>query len=101
MLSQHATQFIPLIGEAEKLKILEIQKLRYEILKQAYDLSNQQKSVVNIFDIGESLGIEKDKLIKIYVYLEDEGLIEFYALGGCFFITNKGKEFIEKINRIF
>jgi TIR domain len=102
-LSQPVSQFLLLINEVEKLKILEIQKLRYNILKLTYDLSNQKKSIVNLFKIGEPLGIEKEKLERIYFYLEDEGLIDFYALGGCFFITDKGKELIEKrsSNRIF
>jgi predicted transcriptional regulator len=94
---------LPLINEVEKFKILEIQKLRYNILKLTYDMSNQKKSIVNLFKIGEPLGIEKEKLERIYFYLEDEGLVDFYALGGCFFITDKGKELIEKrnSNRIF
>jgi predicted transcriptional regulator len=98
-----ASQFLPLINEAEKFEILEIQKLRYNILKLTYDMSTQKKSIVNLFKIGEPLRIDKEKLERIYFFLEDEGLIDFYALGGCFFITDKGKELIEKrsSNRIF
>ena len=93
--SQPASQFLPSISEVEKSKVLEIQKLRYDVLRQTYDLSNQ---IVNLFEIGELLGIQKETLERIYFYLEDEGLIDFYALGGSFFITNKGKELIEKRN---
>lgn len=94
---------MPSIDEVEKSKLLEIQKLRYNVLKQTYDLSNQKRRIVNLFGIGELLGIEREKLESIFFYLEDEGLIDFYALGGCFFITDKGKELIEKrnSNRIF
>jgi predicted transcriptional regulator len=48
-------------------------------------------------------GIENEKLERIFFYLEHEGLIYFYALGGDFYITDKGKEVIEKnrFNRIF
>lgn len=68
-----------------------------------FSLSNQKRSIVNLFKIGEHLGIEKEKLERVYFYQEDEGLIDFYALGGCFFITDKGKDLIEKrsSNRIF
>ena len=72
-----------------------IQKLRYDVLRQAFVLSNKMR-VVNLFKIGGYLGIENEKLHRIYYYLEDEGLIDFFALGGCFFITDKGKELIEK-----
>ena len=43
-------------------------------------------------------GIENEKLERIFFYLEHEGLIYFYALGGDFYITDKGKEVIEKID---
>jgi predicted transcriptional regulator len=77
--------------------------LRYTILKQAYELSYQNKEILNIFKIGLPLGIENEKLERIFFYLEHEGLIYFYALGGDFYITDKGKEVIEKnrFNRIF
>jgi predicted transcriptional regulator len=78
--------------------------LRYNVLKLTYGrLSNQKIRVVNLFEIGEALGIEKEKLERIYFCLEDEGLIDSIALGGTFSITNKGKELIEQanINRIF
>jgi hypothetical protein len=100
---QGMPQFIQSIGEAERLKILEIQELRYSILKETYNLYNQNIKAVNLFKIGEPRGIEREKLERIYFYLEDEGLIDSIALGGTCYITNKGKELIEKgnINRIF
>ena len=100
---QGTAQVIQSVGEVERLKILEIQELRYSILKETYNLYNQKIKAVNLFKIGEHLGIERKKLERIYFYLEDEGLIDSVALGGTFSITNKGKELIEKgnINRIF
>lgn len=91
------------INEEQKKAVFEIQKLRHVVLKRVYDMSNEKIKIVNLFEIGEPLGIEKEKLKMIYYYLEDEAFIGFYALGGCFFITDKGKEFIEKnkSNRIF
>lgn len=98
------TEFLHSIGEVEKSKVLEIQKLRHDVLKLAYDrISNQKIRVVNIFEIGEVLGIEREKLQRIHFYLEDEGLIDPISLGGSFLITDKGKQLIEKgdSNRIF
>ena len=45
--SHPASQLLPSLGEVEKSKILEIQKLRYDVLKQTYDLSNQKSTIVN------------------------------------------------------
>lgn len=59
---------------------------------------------MNLFELGEPLGVKKEKLERVYFYLEDAGLIDFFALGGKFFITDTGREFIEKnpnSNRIF
>jgi hypothetical protein len=90
-------EFIHSITKDELNDLYEIQKMRYTILKQAYDLSYQKNGIIlNIFKIGQPLGIEKEKLERIFFYLEHEGLIAFYALGGDFYITNKGKETIEK-----
>jgi len=91
------------ISEEQKQALFDIQKLRYDILKKAYEMLNEGKETVNIHEIGEPLGIQKEDINRIYFYLEDEELIQFYALGGDFLITDKGKEFIEKStsNRIY
>jgi len=73
--------------------LLEIQRLRADILKQAFSSSAK---VVNLFVIGVPLGIEKEKLERIYFYLQDEGLIDFYALGGDLVLTEKGREMLKK-----
>jgi len=90
------------ISEEQKQAIFDIQKLRYAILKKAYEMFKEGIETVNIHEIAQPLGIQKEDLNRIYFYLEDEGLIEFYALGGSFSITDKGKEFIENTtsNRI-
>jgi predicted transcriptional regulator len=91
------------ISEDQKQEITHIQKLRFDVLKDAFDMFERGVTFVNIHEIGRSLGIEKEDFNRIYFYLEDEGLIEFYALGGSFFITDKGKTLIEKStsNRIY
>lgn len=88
--------FKPIIDLNAKNEILEIQKLRYTILKNAYEFWSQNVKVVNIFELGKPLGINNEKLERIYFYLEDERLIDFFALGGKFYVTEKGREFIEK-----
>jgi TIR domain len=96
-------QVIHSITRTEIDSIHEIQKLRYNILRTAYDLSHHKKEILNIFKIGQPLGIEKEKLERIFFYLEHERLIYFWALGGYFYITGKGKEVIKNniSNRIF
>ncbi len=78
------------IDESGLSEIREIQKLRYSILNQASFLREQKDGPINIFAIGNPLGIQKEKLERIYFYLIDAGLIEFYALGGKFRMTSKG-----------
>jgi len=96
-------QVIHSITRNEIDSIHEIQKLRYNILRTAYDLSHHKKEILNIFKIGLPLGIENEKLERIFFYLEHEHLIYFWALGGYFYITGKGKEVIKNniSNRIF
>jgi predicted transcriptional regulator len=40
----------------------------------------------------DMLGYDKKTLERIYFYLEDEGLIKTFTLGGKFTITQKGTE---------
>ena len=77
--------------------------MRYNILKLAHESSNHGKKVVNLFEIGDPLGLDADKLQRIYFYLQDEGLISFHVLGGDFLVTTKGIQLVEKRNtdRIF
>jgi hypothetical protein len=101
-----ATQIKNSINENEKAEIREIQKLRYDILKRASDLSKEKDDVVNTFDVAASLGIdtkkEHEKLERIHFYLQDEGLIKPYATGGSFHVTDKGRQRIkESRGRIF
>jgi hypothetical protein len=81
------------LDSTEISNVFEIQRLRADILRQAFRSSAQ---VANIFEIGGPLGIGKEKLERIYFYLQDEGLIMFYALGGDFIITEQGRELVLK-----
>ena len=81
------------IDDNEMTSILQIQRSRADVLKQAFKSSAE---VVNLFEIGVPLGIEKEKLERIYYYLQDEGLIDFHALGGDFVLTSEGRELLKK-----
>jgi predicted transcriptional regulator len=93
LVSKYASVTKHSINDNEISNILEIQRLRADILKQAF---NSSAKVVNLFEIGGPLGIRKEKLERIYFYLQDEGLIDFYALGGDFILTEKGREMLKK-----
>lgn len=104
--SKIASQVKHSIGESEKTKIRDIQKLRYDILERASQSSEERDDIMNIFEIAESLGIEpkkdKERLERVYFYLQGEGLIESHAVGGSFRITPKGRQRVkESPGRIF
>jgi CTP-dependent riboflavin kinase len=77
----------PLTSQDE---INSIQNKRTEFLKKAYELSKgSTRQPVSAFKIMEMLGYDQKTLERIYYYLEDEGLIKTFALGGNFTITQK------------
>ncbi|SRR5215207_1092259 len=77
----------PLTNENE-IKI--VQNQRAAFLKKAYELSKGRISQpVSAFKIMDLLGLDQKTLERIYYYLEDEGLIKTYALGGDFTITQR------------
>jgi hypothetical protein len=89
------------IDESKLSEVREIQRLRYDVLKQTALSAEQKDEAMNIFAIAQPLGIEKEKLDRIYFYLEDEGLTKFYAIGGDFCMTDKGlKRVKDAPNRI-
>lgn len=71
-------------------EIKSIQNKRSEFLKKAYELSKGNISQpVSAFKIMDMLGYDQKTLERIYYYLEDEGFIKTFALGGDFTITQK------------
>ncbi len=77
--------------------IKSIQNKRTKFLKKAYELSNGSPTQpVSAFKIMDILGYDKKTLERIYFYLEDEGIIRTYALGGKFTITQKCIEQLSK-----
>jgi len=74
-------------------EIKSIKDKRTSFLKKAYELSKGSLAQpVSAFKIMDILGYDKKTLERIYFYLEDEGLIKTFALGGEFTITQKGIE---------
>lgn len=90
--SKHTTRFLlykdePLTKENE---IKAIQNQRTAFLKKAYELTKgSTRQPVSAFKIMEMLGYDQKTLERIYYYLEDEGLIKTFALGGKFTITQR------------
>lgn len=69
----------------------EIVKQRLEFLKKVYDETDgDENKFVNMFDIGEELGFDRELSIKIYQYLKGEGLLKPFTLGGGIGITHAG-----------
>jgi hypothetical protein len=80
----------PLTNQQE---IKSIQNKRIEFLKKTYELSKGSTSkLLSALKIMDMLGYDQKTLERIYYYLEDEGLIKTFALGGDFTITQKGIE---------
>jgi hypothetical protein len=74
-------------------EIKSIQNKRTEFIKKAYELSKgSTMQPVSAFKIMDILGYDQKTLERIYYYLEDEGLIKTFALGGDFTITQKCTE---------
>jgi hypothetical protein len=77
----------PLTNQQE---INSIQNKRTEFLKKAHELSKGSTGQpVSAFKIMGMLGYDQKTLERIYYYLEDDGLIKTFALGGEFTITQK------------
>ncbi len=79
--------------------------MRYDILNRASDLT-KEKDDVNTVDVAASLEIdtrkELHKLERIHFYLQDEGLIKPYAIGGSFHVTAEGRQRVnDSPGRIF
>jgi hypothetical protein len=104
--SRIASQIKNSFKQSERDEIKEFQKLRYNILERASDLTKDEGDVANTFNVADSLGIdikkEHEKLVRVHFYLQDEGLIIPYAIGGSFHLTAKGRQRIkESPGRIF
>lgn len=79
------------------MNIEEMRKKRFQFLNRLHELTEgDELEFVNMFQIGEELGFDKDLTGKIAQYLEGEGLIVFRALGGYIGISHLGVREVER-----
>lgn len=70
---------------------------RFRLLKALYEASGgDQFNWVNIFQLGEGLGFDRDYTFRTYQYLKGEGLAEMHTLGGSVGITHYGVRAVEE-----
>jgi len=79
-------------------EITELKKKRFMFLKTVYTESGgDELTSFNMFDIGKHLGFETSETKNIAHYLNGEGLIKFFAMGGEIVITHFGIVEVEKV----
>jgi hypothetical protein len=70
---------------------------RFNFLKKVYDLCDgNENTMMNMWGIGNALGLEREETDKITQFLVGENLIKFVALGGELSITHYGVIKIEE-----
>lgn len=73
------------------VSIEELKKHRFQFLHFLYEKTEgDEHSHVNMWELGEELGFEKEKTNKITQYLVGESLMEYAAMGGIISITHQG-----------
>ena len=79
-----------LVSEQIRNPVNEIQNKRHVFLNKAYQLSEgSDMRIVSAFEITEELGYDQRTLERVHFYLEVEGLIKTFAVGGKFTITHR------------
>jgi hypothetical protein len=69
---------------------------RFQFLKSLYDSSGGDRfQVVNMWDLGEEFGWDRDTTNVTVQYLVGEGLIEYLTMGGGVTITHQGIRQVE------
>lgn len=72
-------------------------KQRLQFLLELYKLTDgNTTSMVSMWDIGKTLGFDRDTTIKVVQYLQGEGLLDYKALGGIIGITHRGVMEVEE-----
>lgn len=75
-----------------------IKKVRFEFLNNLYDKADGSKfKYINMFSIGEELGLNREQTANIAYYLQDEGLVEQKLIDGGTNLTHAGIKEIEEI----
>lgn len=81
------------------MNISEKKKIRYEFLNKLYEVTDgDSSSIVNMWELGNELKIERKDISNIVDYLKGEYLIEPMTLGGGISITHDGILEIEELH---
>lgn len=82
--------------EVETLE--KINKLRNQYLRLLYEAANgSTREIVNMSQVGDSLGLGMENVEKLVDYLKGEGLLEIVTIGGGIRITHKGVVKVEEL----
>ncbi len=80
------------------MDIRQIKNDREFFLRKVYEKTEGNESTsVDMWEIGRSLGFDRQYVERIYEYLKNEDLIETFALGGAIVITHRGIKVVENI----
>ncbi|WP_461631356.1 hypothetical protein [Labilibaculum euxinus] len=81
------------------MNISEKKKLRYDFLNKLYKVTDGDSSlIVNMWELGKEINIERKDISNIVDYLKGEYLIEPKTLGGGISITHEGILEIEELH---
>lgn len=71
--------------------IEELRKKRFQFSHRLYELTKGSRyEIVNMFEVGEEIGFNRELTDLVTQYLEGEGLIKFQTVGGGIGITHEG-----------
>jgi hypothetical protein len=75
----------------------EKKKNRWLMLKKFYEIANgQPNQIINMWEVGEKLGWDRETTNATYDYLQGERLLKAMTLGGGATITHEGVKEVEK-----
>jgi hypothetical protein len=81
------------------MDIAQKKKNRYEFLNKLYDVTDGDSSlIIDMWELGKEINIERKDISNIVDYLKGEYLIEPMALGGGISITHEGILEIEELH---
>ena len=81
------------------MDIAQKKRVRYEFLNKLYDVTDGDTSlIVNMWELGKEIKIERKDISNIVDYLKGEYLIEPMTLGGGISITHEGILEIEELH---
>ena len=81
------------------MNISEKKKIRYEFLNKIYEVTDGDSTlIVNMWDIGKELNVERKDISNVVDYLRGEYLIKPMTIGGGISITHDGILEIEELH---